>query len=242
MIGKTNVGGGIRAYAYIVVAHDTNATVTCTYSKRIIELADDMTLILVSDGASSCVVTATTSGGVTNTQTVSITSGESYYVLLYNKHTFILNGVKQGNNLTTAGKRPSAGSGVSYTATPNVTYATGYIQIDPGQSGTYSSTGIAYFPETIDLSKYTTLHVSGQARRDMEKEFCGVNVWTGIGEYFEDYRLAYQPFLNSLSNSYTDFSVTVDVSTYTGSAYVGFCVRRGNGGTNNIRLKEAWVD
>ena len=235
-------GGNINAYAYIVVAHDTNATITCTYSKRIIELADDMTLILVADGASSCVVTATTSGGVTNTQTVSITSGESYYVLLYNKHTFILNGVKQGNNLTTVGKRPSSGSGVSYAAAPNVTYATGYIQIDPGQSGTYSCTGIAYFPETIDLSKYTTLHVSGKAKRDMENDFCGVNVWTSIGNYFEDNRLAYVPFLESTSSSYTDFSVTVDVSTYTETTLVGFCVRRGNGGTNNIRLVECWVD
>ena len=128
MIGKTNVGGSINAYAYIVVQHPSGATITCTYSKRIISLAADTSLVLVSDGASSCDVTAT-SGAQTAVKTVSITSGESYYISLAFETYIVKEGIEQNNvEFTLVGKRYNN----STTATSDVNtidHKTGYIQV-----------------------------------------------------------------------------------------------------------------
>lgn len=245
MIGKTNVGGSIRAYAYIVVAHDSDATVSCTYAKRQIELADDMTLILVSDNASSCVVTATTTGGVTNSKTVSVTGGGSYYVLLYNRYDFVINGAIQGNALTRTGKRPtSSDSDKTQTVNPSVDYETGYIQITDGGTGTQNTAGIVYFPETVDLSKYTTVHAKGTAYNSTGiLDQCGVNVWTAIGDYQNENRRAKTNLLATGTSSYTAFDVTADISTFTdASALVGFNVRRNSSGSSAIRMTDVWVD
>lgn len=243
MIGKTNVGGSVRAYAHIVVSHDSDATVSCTYSKRIVELSDDMTLILVSDNASSCVITATTTGGVTNTKTVSVTSGGSYYVLLYNRYDFVISGAIQGNAMTRTGKRPTS-SDQTQTVNPGVDYETGYIQITDGGTGTQNTAGIVYFPETVDLSKYTIVHAKGTAYNSTGVlDQCGVNVWTSVGDYQNENRRAKTNLLAAGTSSYTTFDVTADISTFTdASALIGFNVRRNGSGSSAIRVTDVWVD
>ena len=241
MTGRTNAAGvSLIAYAYIVVDHSSGATITCTNSKRILSITSTMKLILVEDDAESCVVSATASGIVTS-RTVSITEGESYYITLYNTHRFVYNGVIQGENMTTDARKDAT---ASYGQVPTVSYDTGYVSVVAGGSGTYNGAGTAYFPETVDLSRYTTLHVQGSAYNNTGTlDFCAADVWSAIGATQADNRRAMQATLESSASSYTDFSITIDISTYTdNAAYIGFNVRRNGNGASGIRLTDVWVD
>lgn len=241
MVGGGGGSGSLSAYAYIVVEHDSGATITCTNAKKVISLSDTMSLVLVSDSATSCVVTATTTSGVTNSTTVAITSGESYYILLYNRIRFVYNGVIQGTSMTTDNRKDENSS---YGVKPTVSYETGYVSIVAGGSGTYNGAGTAYFPETVDLSKFTTLHVQGTARNNTgTMNFCAADIWESIGSAQADNRRVRSALLSSGTSSYTAFDITADISSYTDTAaYIGFNVRRNSSGYSAIRLIDVWVD
>ena len=232
--------GTLSAYAYIVVEYPSDATsVTCTNTDDSIQLSSTMKLFLVSDNASSCVVTISKTNN-TVSKTIAVASGGSYYVLMMFMHRFVYNGVIQGSDMTRVGLKDES---ASYNQQPTVTYATGYVEILAGGSGTYNGAGIAYFPEKIDLTKYSTIHVQGTARNNTGTNgFCAVDAWTAIGSTQADNRLLRTSLLSSSTSSYTSFDITADVSTYTSEAYIGFNVRRNGSGYSGIRITEAWID
>lgn len=240
-VRTAGTGSGVSAYAYIVVEYPSGAaSITCTNTSGSIALSSTMKLFLVSDNASSCVVTISKTNN-TVSKTITVASGGSYYVLMMFMHRFVYNGVIQGSNMTTDTRKGDATNGIK----PVVTYATGYVDILAGGSGTYNGGGTAYFPETVDLSKYSTVHVKGTARNNSNGVLrCALDVWASIGST-QDANRRVQKQLLSASNitSYTSFDITADVSTYTDSAaYVGFNVQRNNSGYSGIRVVDAWID
>lgn len=244
MIGKSNAfSGGVSAYAYIIAEYPSGAVASSTNTDGAIILSDTMTLFLVSDNASSCTVTVTR-GGNSSVKTISVSAGESYYELFVFAHHFVINGVIQGSNMVAEGKRLSSGSTTPYASAPTVTNETGYISIIAGGTGTYNGAGIAYFPETIDLSKFTTLHVQGTARNNTGNLLqCAADVWSSIGSYQDENRRVQEAILSSSSSSFVSFDITADLSTYTDpAAYVGFNVRRNSSGYSGIHLTEVWVE
>lgn len=241
-VRTAGTGSGVSAYAYIVVEYPSDAaSVTCTNTSGSIALSSTMKLFLVSDNASSCVVTISKTNN-TVSKTITVASGGSYYVLMMFMHRFVYNGVIQGSNMTTDTRKGNATNGIK----PVVTYATGYIEILAGGSGTYNGGGTAYFPEAVDLSKYSTIHASGTARNNtgVSPQEGALNVWTTVSGTQADGRRVCQGVLsNSTTSSYTSFDISADVSSFTDSvAYVGFNVRRNNSGYSGIRLINVWIE
>lgn len=233
-------GGSLSAYAYIIASYPAGATATCTNSDGQILLSSTMSLFLVSDDAVSCVVTATR-GTSTASKTVTITAGESTYIEIVFAYHFVINGVIQGANMTTDTRKDES---ANYRQKPTVSYETGYVSIVAGGSGTYNGAGTAYFPETIDLTQYSTLHVQGTARNNTgTMNFCAADVWWAIGSAQADNRRVRRALLSSGTSSFTAFDITADISSYTdAAAYIGFNVRRNGNGYSGIRLTDVWID
>lgn len=185
-------------------------------------------------------VTATLSGESAS-DTIVIDSADEYDIQLEYYLYFVKNGQIVGNNMVAEGKKWNSSS--SYTATaPDVSYEQDYIEIG-FSGGSAGKAGITYFPAQADLSKYSTLRVIGESRSSLTTlENSGVNAWTQIGTYQVDNRLFNQATQNSASTSYVTMDISIDVSSFTDSVYIGFnSTQRGDGTYSLIRLVNVYL-
>ena len=175
------------------------------------------------------------SGQVMASNVVVTATNATYYL--------IMNGAMQVGNFTSAGKKWNSSS-TANEAAPVVTYSSGYVQVEARGSGTYKGQGIVYFPNKFNLSNYTKLHVEGQYKNATGSSWhCCVDAWTSIGTYQENNRV----FCNQIStatsqSSYTNFSINVNLSSYTSDAYIGFNFQRNNSQSSGVRLTNVWLE
>ena len=192
------------------------------------------------DGVNPWTVTASL-GSQSISETVIINSADEYDVALLYTLYLIKDGQSEFGTLTAVGLKPDSSSSAS-AVSPSVSYGSTYVQIGWTATGT-ASAGIAYYPTKIDLSKYSTLHVDGTARNESSLTTnASLDLWTAIGSYQNSNRLLQQPLLSSTPSSYTSFSKTVDISSLTSEAYVGFNAARGSSFYVSERIENLYLE
>ena len=256
MIGRVNVGGGVGLKdtdAILRVIAPAGSTVTISkggVSKSDVghENAADNTLydyyfIIHSsqfDGVNPWTVTATL-GAQSISETIVIDSADEYDVVLSYTLWLVKNGVTQDGAFTAVGKMPS--SSVSGTPTaPSISSASNYIQIGlSASSGT--GCGIAYLPHKYDLSKYSSARIigTGQCAFDLQANMA-FNAWTQIGTYQENYRLIREGIMSQNSSSYSSVDKTIDISSLTDFAYVGFNFTKSGSQSTYIRIIDLYLE
>lgn len=253
MIGRTNAGGGgegLKATdAILRVIAPAGSTVTI--SKGAVSKSDaghenasdhtwyDYYFIIHAsqfDSVNPWTVTATL-GTQSISETIIIDSADEYDVALLYTLYLVKNGVTQDGAFVATGKIPASASSSS-ASTPTITQGSGYLQIGLSSSSG-SGAGIAYLPNQYDLSKYSTVRITGTALNTFSSgtdyETLGFDAWTAIGSYQVTNRLIQSGIVHSAS-SYTSISKTVDISALTSSAYVGFNFAKNSSGQSFIRI------
>ncbi len=198
--------GKISAYAYIIVWHNAGSVPTCTNTDGSIALSVDRELFLVSDGATSCVVSC---GGVT--KTVAITAGESYYVDLRG----VLYQAGDTGGWTAVAWAAISGFNANK---PNLTFTDSALKID--QTGYHC--GVTYHNAKVDLTdyNYVTAHGKIEYSRSSDSGGVGIYIFSQIGS---GYYIA-QSVANTQvgTGTKTDYNLSVNVASLTGEYYVGF--------------------
>lgn len=198
-------GGSITAYAYIIAEHPSSGTVTCTNSTKSYPLSSTTELFLVSNNATSCVVSCS---GVS--KTVQITQGQSYYVDLSG----VLYQAGDTSGWTAVGWASASGFSAS---TPALTYGSSALEIS---QTTYHS-GITYHAQKIDLTGYSTVTAHGDITYTRSSTADGVGLYIlesiSLSGYYPNVAVAKAQVGTGTK---TDYTLSVDVSSLTGEYYV----------------------
>jgi len=219
---------GLSAYAYVIVYHSVGTTPTCTNTDGSIALSTTMVLFLVSDNAASCVATA---GGVS--ETVAISSGESYYVNLNVLHLYTAGDT--GGWATSAWKYSTSAQGLSARA-PTVTYNANNMSIAITSGGAYS--GMAYH-DKVDLTKYSSVRLTGSFTGSSSYfGVCGLYVFTTVGS--GGYDSTYSAKKTVIATGTQD--LTADISALTGQYYVGIGVARNSSYQSTFTITGVWLE
>lgn len=185
-------------------------------------------------------VTATL-GTLTNSTTVIIDSANEYDVTIVYTLWLVKDGVSQVGELTRVGKKSSSSSSATETQ-PGLSYQTGYIQIGWTQTSSSAQAGIAYLPNQIDLTPYSSIHVDGTVYNSTTQTTnAALQVWTSIGSYQDSNRLHIKG-LGSLGTSFVAFNHDVDITSDTVSAYIGFNAYRTSSAYTTIRLANLYLE
>lgn len=255
MIGRVNVGGGVGLKdtdAVLRVIAPAGSVVTISRggvskSDNGHENASDNTLydyyfiIHQSQFSATAWTVTATLGTQSINDTIVIDSAYEYDVVLSYTLWLVKNGVAQDGAFIAVGKMPS--SEVSGTPTaPSISSASNYIQIGlSASSGT--GCGIAYLPNKYDLSKYTSARIigTGQCAFDLQANL-GFSAWTQIGTYQADYRLIREGIMSQNSSSYSSVDKTIDISSLTDVAYVGFNCTKASSQSTHIRIIDMYLE
>ena len=156
----------------------------------------------------------------------------------------IKNGTLQGNYaITLKGLKPSSSTSIQNAANPVRTNNSGNIQIEARGSGTYTGAGIAYVSTKINLSGYSTVHITGKAKNATgNNNYLALAAWTSIGSYWDSNRTTYQNVLSSSTSSYTTVDISMSVSSITSSNYIGICVARYNSQSSGFQIVNLYLD
>lgn len=159
------------------------------------------------------------------------------------KHTLLYkNGTRfdavTGGFSTAAKKRESGSDGTALA--PLVTYKTDHILIDHNNTGH----GIAYFKNKLDLTNLKTLHVKAQFyfNKGANTWQLGTRVWSSIGTYANDNVVAsWGPAAGTHNDTQ---NIEVNVSSVSGSNYIGFWLQTANAGHTYyyIKVYDMWLE
>ena len=191
-------------------------------------------------------VTSTLTGYDTATETIVINAADEYDITIVYRYWFVKNGVLQGDPMITEGKRKTSAGGARLTPL-TVSYESAYVQAGYNEkSDTTGDAGIAYFPESVDMSLYNKFHIDGMTRNNTGA--AGNNtlyMWSAIGTYASDNALVSQ-FAKSTASasetSYVDMDYDFDISEITSFGYVGVYSTKNNNGWASIRLVNVYVE
>lgn len=255
MIGRVNAGGGgglQSTDAILRVIAPAGSTVTISkggVSKSDLghENAADHTLydyyfiIHASqfDSVNPWTVTATL-GTQSISNSIIIDTADEYDIVLSYTLWLVKDGITQDGAFIALGKKPNAES--SYNAlAPSIAQDTDYITLGLTAS-TGSGAGIVYLPNSYDLSKYSKVRVIGSARNNSSYyTFNCFDAWTALGTYQEDNRLI-QTTLTQDTSSYVSINETIDISSLTASALLGFNFSKSPNYTSQLRLSDFYLE
>lgn len=190
------------------------------------------------DSVTPWTVTATL-GTQSISDTITIDSADEYDMELSYTLYLVSSGVVQIGSVV-ADNIPSSSSTTG--VTPSIASSGSYLQISLASSSG-AGAGIAYVNQTVDLSKYTNVRIQGYA-------LCGFSnlsnlafdAWTAFGSYQTDNRLIQSNILDATSTSYTSIDLTIDISTLTDEAYVGFNFGKNGTSGTGIRIVDMWLE
>lgn len=176
--------------------------------------------------------------------TVIIDSANEYDVVIsYTLH-LVINGVMQDGNFVPMALKSNSESS-STAGTPSVSTGSNYIQIAMSSSSGFQ-TGIAYLPNQYDLSKYSKVRVTGTAKNGFETSAGFLNLsldaWTSFGSYQTDNRLIQSQVFTAQQSSYTSIDMTVDISSLSNAAYIGFNFGKDATHETAIRITNMWLE
>lgn len=235
----TRRGGGSKAaehFATISVLYPAGATLTCSKDAEILTASDTTGYnIFVIPSAGTWTI-AITDGTNSKSTTVSITKIGQYesVELLFRKNLYTAGDQNVCNTL--AWKSASNAGGAK---APDVTYNNDSMVLTLGTSGGWG--GIAYFPEKVDLTNYSTLLspaavLGGSINKWQLVE--GLYVWSelGAGAFGTDY-IARSCF----GEGETTKNLSVDVSSLSGEYYIGFGLRYETS-QKSLTIKEVYLE
>lgn len=133
---------------------------------------------------------------------------------------YLYNYDKLGYTWQSVGKAISSDSGGDPVAPTVTTSSSGVMNIDHTETydGDRYNTGIVYITQKIDFSQANTLTFNGVLTTNKEAKYCSrLCIWSNIGEYVSTN-------LVKEIQAEVNGTVTLDVSTLTGSYYVGFSI------------------
>lgn len=113
----------------------------------------------------------------------------------------------------TGGYKIGAESGAKAAALTVTNGSGGVLQI---RQGTAAACGVAYYPDLVDLTNYSTLTFEGVIS-SASSGLVGLGIWTGFSTYVYEGRVAQ---LNSSVNG----TATLDISAIKGEHYIGFWI------------------
>lgn len=258
MIGRTNTGGGGIQATDAILRVIAPAGSTVTISKGGIsksdaghENADDNTLYdyyfvihqSQFDSINHWTVTATL-GTQSISESVIIDAPNEYGVVLSYTLNLVINGVMQDGNFVPMALKSSSDSS-STAGTPSVSSGSNYIQIAMSSSSGFQ-TGIAYLPNKYDLSKYSKVRFTGTAMNSFDSSAGYLNLsfdaWTAFGSYQTDNRLIQSQVFTSQHSSYSSIDKTVDISSLSNAAYIGFNFGKSSSQATGIRIVNMWLE
>lgn len=171
----------------------------------------------------------------------------------------VKDGVAVNGNLVALGLKSSSSSGLSPVA-PNITQGTGVVTLgwtSLAPSNT-SRAGIVYCDELVDLSQFSSLCLHGTwnlyATSSFAQSNLSYNLWTSIGSYQDENRLAKQTAsgltapnggeFNSASKLDTRSILVFDLASLSPrpSAFVGFNFANSQTGYTNVKLYDIWLE
>lgn len=195
------------------------------------------------DGVNPWTVTAAL-GSQTISETIIINAANEYDVVLSYTLYLVVNGVMQDGNFVPMALKSNSDSS-STAGTPSVSAGTNYIQIGMSASSGFQ-TGIAYLPNQYDLSKYSKVRVTGTAMNSFDSDAGYLNLsldaWTSFGSYQTDNRLIQSQVFTAQHSSYTSIDMTVDISSLSNVAYVGFNLAKSTSQATGIRIANMWLE
>ena len=201
----------------------------------------------------SWTVSAALNGGGSNSRSVSVSSAKQYDVSIPTPFYYVTAGVLSGQNIVSVGKKGSSASSANAVAPP-VSYGDGYIECGWTSYGTAFQTGIIYFPEQVDLSKYSRVKVNGRfvfyvkssTGSTFDVDHLSLNGWSRIGTYSNDNRIFnYCPV--TASNQTYDYTGVweVDLSAVEDktNAFIGMKFARNTSNSNTYaRIIDCWLE
>ena len=195
------------------------------------------------DNVNPWTVTATL-GTQSISESITIASANEYDVVIsYTLH-LVINGVMQDGNFVPMALKSTSDSS-STAGTPSVSSGSNYIQIGMSASSGFQ-TGIAYLPNKYDLSKYSKVRVTGTAMNSFDTSAGFLNLsldaWTSFGSYQTDNRLIQSQVFTAQRSSYTSIDMTVDISSLSNVAYVGFNFGKSSSQATGIRIANMWLE
>lgn len=192
------------------------------------------------DSVNAWNVTATRYGE-SKTKTVTINAANIYELSIYPKFYLVKNGVTQVGNLTAVGMKTTSSASLAAVA-PEITYESSYIEI--GSSTQANGAGIAYFGAR-DVTPYGTAHFDGTVWLTVSNTInTRFDAWYSIGTYQSDNSAFLEPLITTTASSYVSASKDVDISTISGTVYIGFNIgktsgsQRGSIHVENVYLEE----
>lgn len=249
-------GGGLKSTdAILRVIAPAGSTVTI--SKGAVsksdaghENHDDATLydyyfiIHASQFDSTAWTVTATLGTQSISESIVIDSADEYDVVLsYTLH-LVINGVMQDGNFVPMALKSNSESS-STAGTPSVSAESNYIQIGMSASSGFQ-TGIAYLPNQYDLSKYSKVRVTGTAMNSFDTSTGFLNLsfdaWTSFGSYQTENRLIQSQVFTAQHSSYTSIDQTVDISSLSNTAYIGFNFAKTATQATGIRITNMWLE
>lgn len=255
MIGRCNTGGGGSMSANDAILRvQAPAGSTVTISKGGVSKSDgghpnavtssiyDYYFIIHQSQFDSTAWTVTaTLGSDTASDTIVINAAKEYNLSLEYKLWLVKDGQIVGGNLVAINKSQSSSAYTGYIV-PTVTYASSYVQAS-FSNATHNGGGIAYFPSAIDLSQYHGLYVQGSSFNNTnDANNSGIGAWTSFGSYQSTNRIFAQKTPNSTSSSWQNMSLSIDVTSFNNTAYVGwYGVERGDGSYTGVRFTNVWL-
>lgn len=195
------------------------------------------------DSGNPWTVTATLGTQSISESVVIDASNEYDVVLSYTLH-LVINGVMQDGNFVPMALKSNSESS-STAGTPSVSAGSNYIQIAMSSSSGFQ-TGIAYLPNKYDLSKYSKVRVTGTAMNSFDSSAGFLNLsldaWTSFGSYQTDNRLIQSQVFTAQHSSYTSVDQTVDISSLSNVAYIGFNFAKTASQATGIRITNMWLE
>lgn len=174
--------------------------------------------------------------------TFNLIYGEASPNILY----LVQNGELANNiSVTTIFKAPTSSAFNEISIAPNAEASGSYYQISYSKQSA-STGGIGYFTKKISLRKYSTIHIQGQVYHEVQaasnENYAGIGVWTDIGSYQTSNRIIAQKTPNAANYNWANIDLTIDISSQTDKAYIGWYGVANSLGWTGIKISNLWLD
>ena len=218
MIGKTNTGSALKAFAIIGVTYPTGSVCTCTDGTKTLTLKDTSGLGIFLIPYAATWTVSCTNGTRTASKAVSITTdGQSESVTL--TYELVLYDSGDQHSTVTGGWKNNSG-----------TFALNSDSMV--LEGGYHTDASAFTNNLVDLTDYNTLYFTLAYNDDGS----GRQGAIGISTSNTDAAPSYVSSISGINGTFSKTTKSIDISSITGSYYVGFSVRQ-----NKMTVYKVWA-